>query len=324
MASNYFVFGLLLRSNLSLPGLVPLRSPASLPDLNFHLSISPYRDGTLSCDREELRFASPYLDEKGEPVLRVWQIASGTHLRLAYCDGTQIWLDGAGTTLWATWPDFSSLENTASYLLGPAFGVLLRLRGTICLHGSAVSIKDRSIGLLGPQGAGKSTTAAAFVRLGHAAISDDIVALDEAESRFRVLPAYPHLALCPEAADALFGSSDVLPRISPDWDKRRLALGSEKAPFEERVLPLGAIYLLGERQAAPAPFVETVPGSEALMALVVNSFPTSILDEDMRARELQVFGRLGSSIPVRRVIPHEDPARIDELCQVIREDFRSL
>jgi len=323
LAYHYFVFGLLLRSNLELPGLVPVNSPASVPDITFQLGISPFTDGTIHRNAEALRYESPYADDKGESVLRIWRIAPGTHLRLAYSDGTQFWVDNAGTALWALWPDSSSLENTASYLLGPVFGILLRLRGTICLHASAVSIGDCSIAFMGPQGAGKSTTAAAFVRLGHAALSDDIVALVETGSKFCVIPAYPHIALCPDSADFLFGSSHALPQISSDWEKRRLALGSQGTRFEERTLPLGVIYVLGDRKAYPAPLVENMAYHEALRALVVNSYATNFLDRGMRAKEFKVLGRLVASVSVRLVIPHHEPGRIDELCQVIREDLRT-
>ena len=268
-------------------------------------------------------YESSYLNETAEPVLRIWRIAPGTHLRLSYCDGTQFWLDREGVTLWALWPDTSSLENTTSYLLGPVFGLLLRLRGMICLHASAVTLQDRSIAFVGSEGAGKSTTAAAFVRRGHPAISDDIVALAEGGD-FRVMPAYPHLALWPDSVNLLYGSSHVLPHISPDWQKRRLALGHQVNGFEQRSLPLGAIYILGDRRADPAPFVETISDREALMALVVNSYATNILDREMRAQEFNIFSRLVSSVPVRHIIPHQDPARIEELCQVIQEDFELL
>lgn len=321
LAYHYFVFGLLLRSNLDLPGLVPVNSPASVPNITFHLGISPFTDGTIHGNEEALRYESPYVDDKGESILRIWRVAPGTHVRLAYCDGTQFWVDSAGTALWAVWPDSSSLENTASYLLGPVFGILLRLRGTICLHASAVSIGDRSIAFIGPQGAGKSTTAAAFVRLGYAAISDDIVALVEAGSKFGVIPSYPHIALCPDSADFLFGSFHALPQISSDWEKRRLALGSQGTRFEERSLPLGGIYVLGYRTAYPAPFVENMLYSEALRALVVNSYATNFLDRGMRAKEFKILGRLVARVPVRFVVPHHEPGRIDELCQLIREDL---
>jgi len=320
LSFNYSVFGLVLSSNLCLPGLAPVNLSDFAANVKLHLGLSPCSEGTTPPGNEELAYESPYRNEAGEAVLRIWRIAPGTHLRLSYCDGTQFWVDREGVNLWALWPDTSSLENTASYMLGPVFGVLLRLRGMTCLHASAVTVKDYSIAFVGSEGAGKSTTAAAFVRRGHPAISDDIVALVD-RGDFQVVPAYPHLALWPDSVTLLYGSPDVLPRISPDWQKRRLALGNPVNRFEERSLPLGAIYILGDRRADRAPFVETISDREALIELVVHSYATNTLDHAMRAREFNVFGRLISSVPLRRVIPHQDPARIEELYHVILEDF---
>lgn len=320
LAFNYSIFGLLLSSNLSLPGLAPVNSSTCVPDVKLHLGISPCTNRTIPQGNEELAYESSYLNETGEAVLRIWRIVPGRHLRLSYCDGTQFWVDREGANLWALWPDTSSLENTASYLLGPVFGVLLRLRGMICLHASAVTFKDCSVAFVGSEGAGKSTTAAAFVRRGHPAISDDIVALVE-RGGFRIMPAYPHLSLWPDSVNFLYGSPDVLPCISPDLQKRRLALGNR---FEERSLPLGAIYILGDRRADCAPFVETISDREAMIGLVVNSYATNILDRPMRAQEFNVFGRLLPTVPLRRATPHRDPSRIEELCEVILEDFELL
>jgi hypothetical protein len=44
----------------------------------------------------------------------------------------------------------------------------------------------------------------------------------------------------------------------------------------------------------------------------------------MRAREFAVLGRLATTVPIRRIHPHKDPSRLEELCAVIREDFASL
>src|ERR1700730_12146581 len=57
------------------------------------------------------------------------------------------------------WPGNSSLENALSYLFGPIIGLLLLLRGAVCLHASAVSIGDRAIVFVGSEGAGESTSA---------------------------------------------------------------------------------------------------------------------------------------------------------------------
>jgi len=62
----------------------------------------------------------------------------------------------------------------------------------------------------------------------------------------------------------------------------------------------------------------------ALLALVADTYANKILDREMRAREFAVLGRLVSTIPVRRVYPHEDAGRLERLCQLIREDVNSL
>ena len=120
-------------------------------------------------------------------------------LHLAYSDGTQFWLDRKGAAIWAAWSERSSLENAISYLLGPVLGLLLRLRGIVCLHASAVAFDDHCVAFVGSAGAGKSTTAAAFAKLGCGIVSDDIVGLVERDGIFYVLPAYPHLCLWPES-----------------------------------------------------------------------------------------------------------------------------
>jgi hypothetical protein len=251
-------------------------------------------------------------------------VAGGEYLRIAYPDGTQFWLDRKRKELWAVWPGTSSLEDTASYLLGPILGLLLRLRGVTCLHASAVAFQDRSVAFVGSQGTGKSTTAAALARQGYGVLSDDIVALVERDGTFHVMPAYPHLSLWPDSVKILYGSAEALPRFIPDWDKRRMDLGERGTHFQNRSLPLGAIYVLGERRPDPAPLVESMKPQMALLALVADTYANKILDREMRASEFSVLGRLVTSVPVRRVYPHEDAGRLEELCAVIRRDLDSL
>lgn len=324
LSSNYSVFGLRLRSNLSLPGVRPANPSTDACDVELHLGLSPYPDGENSSRREELTYVSSDTNAAGEPGLRISKTEEGNYVRLAYEDGTQFWLDHKRQNLWATWPDTSSLENAASYLLGPVLGLLLRLRGVVCLHASAAAIEDRSVAFVGSAGAGKSTTAAAFARQGYGVISDDIVALKEQTNAFQVLPAYPHLCLWPDSVHMLYGSLEALPRIIPDWEKRRLVLGNQEARFESRSLPLGAVYILGERRPDPAPYVESMRPQNALLALVADTYANKILDREMRAREFALLGQLVTTVPIRRVYPHEDPTRLEELCKVIREDLDSL
>jgi hypothetical protein len=285
---------------------------------------SPFPGGREFSAEEELTYESSFSAETAEPGLRLWSVTKGEFLRIAYADGTQFWLDRKRETVWAAWPESLSLEDTATYLFGPILGLLLRLRGVTCLHASAVAFKNRSIALVGPAGAGKSTTAAAFARGGWGVLSDDIVALIERNGAFHVMPAYPHLSLWPDSVKMLYGSSEALPRFIPDWDKRRLDLGNQGTRFEGQPLPLGAIYILGERRPDPAPYVAKMRPQSALLALVSETYANKILDREMRASEFAVLGQLVTTVPIRQVYPNVSTSKLEELCKVIREDFESL
>lgn len=324
MDYDYKFFGLVFHSNLSLPGIPLENNIAERWDLALHLGVSPYAAGEGKPASEKLTYVSSYTDQKGEPALKIWEVNQGAFVRMAYDDGTQFWLDHSRENIWATWPDHLPLANTTSYLLGPVLGMLLRLRGVVCLHASAVSLGGRSIAFLGSAGAGKSTTAAAFARQGYGVLSDDIAALAEKKGGFQVLPAYPHLCLWPNSVEALYGSPEALPRFIPDWEKRRLTLGGEEARFEAHPLPLGAIYILGERRADPAPFVESIELRPALISLVTETYANKLLDRDLRASEFALLGRLVTMVPIRQVHAHVDATRIEELCRVICEDVATL
>jgi hypothetical protein len=260
----------------------------------------------------------------GNPALRIWKAEGSRYLRLAYFDGTQFWLDREGTEVWATWPGNLEIEDTATYLLGPVLGILLRLRGVTCLHASAVAIGETAVAFVGSEGAGKSTTAAALARQGHAILSDDVVALAEHNGSFFVHPAYPYLCLWPESVQSLYGSPDALPQFSPNYEKRYLTLGKQELRFAERALPLAAIYILGDRRGDPAPLVEELPPQKAFLALVADTFATNTLDSGMRAKEFEILARLAPSVPIRALHAHHDASRLPELCDLLDEEARKL
>jgi hypothetical protein len=240
---------------------------------------------------------------------------------LLYRDGTQFIVDCQGTQLWATWPDDLTLEDTATYLLGPVLGFVLRLREVTCLHASAVAIDGKAIAFLGAAGAGKSTTVAAFAKMGYPVLSDDVVALVDKGDRFEVQPAYPRIRLWSESVDALYHAPDALPRIvptHPTWDKRYLDLTQAGYHFQPQPLPLAAIYVFGERcDRVDAPLVETISERERLINLVANTYTNYLLDKSLRAKEFEVLKRLLTHVPIQRLIPHSDAIYLPKLCDII-------
>jgi hypothetical protein len=116
-----------------------------------------------------------------------------------------------------------------------------------------------------------------------------------------------------------------MPELPDDWGKRRYHLDISRGgyAFQAAPLPLAAVYVVGTRSTSgAAPFVESLPGNQGLMALVANTFAGRVLDRELRAREFDAFSRIAEAVPVRRVTPHEDPRRLSRLCGVVLEDFR--
>jgi len=290
--------------------------------------IAALRDlpGAPHCDvRWSFRSTSPEAPEPIDPgwreyrrieesCLRVHHHAGDGMYRMAYDDGTVFVVDAGGTHVRAYTPAGATLEDTATYLLGPVMGFVLRLRGVTCLHASAIAIDGRAVAFAGHAGSGKSTLAAAFARLGHAVLSEDVTALALERGVLQVEPAYPCVRLWEESVAALFGACDALPLITPNWDKRFLGL---QAPhrFEERPLPLAAIYLLGVRAGKRA--VTALDPSAALMGLVERAYSAHLIDPAMRAREFDVFARVVAEVPVRALTLSDDFSDLAHCCEEI-------
>lgn len=324
MGLFYFAFGMYLHSNGLIPGLVPLIN-IQKADLQIWLDLMPpWLNQTESLALQKL-YVSDFKTEDGLPVLTVEELLDGAYLQLTYYDRTKFIINQAGTEIWATWPDSLTLEDTATYLLGPILGFVLRRRGVVCLHASAVAIGDRSIAIVGAAGAGKSTTAAAFAKAGFPILTDDVLPLLDRKQEFFVQSAYPRLRLWPSSVKALYGKADALPCLTPNWDKRYLDLTQDGYEFQQQALPLGAIYILSDRITSPtAPFVETVSSHAGLIALISHTYANNLLEKKMRAAEFDLLSRVVAKVPLRKVTPHADSEKISQLCDVILKDFQLL
>lgn len=313
------IYGLGVVANKIIPGVAA--SATASDDVCISFGSLPSWLLEVSATQVET-YVADYKDECGNPVLRVFRVLEGKYYRFSYADRTEFLIDQEGAEIWAQWPEPLTLEDAATYLLGPIMGFVMLLRGIVCLHASAVAIGDEAVAIVGPAGSGKSTTAAAFAERGYTVLAEDVVTLDDRVDHFVVRPAYPCIRLWPAAVRALYGTETHLPRLTPNWDKRYLDL-SER--FQRQPLRLAAIYQLGERSDVPAaPFVERIDKSEGLMSLVANTYATKLMDKQMRAREFELLTRVLNNVPLRRVTPHTDPARIPELCESILIDFESV
>src|SRR5437660_4090485 len=308
---------------MALPGL-PLQCDSETPDVLIKLRDRRAFPATLLASDENF-YASSDAGPGGEPNLRFGLFPGGEYFGLFYSDGARFAVERRGREVWADWPEHYTIEDACTYLLGPVMGFVLRLRGTVCLHASAVAIGDRAIALVGLPGAGKSTTAAAFACAGVPVLSDDIVAIAHMGDQVLVQPGYPRLNLWPDSVFTLFGSQDALPRITSNWDKRYMPLAQNGHRFASSRLPLGAIYILDSRDTAlTVPVVKQVSGEEAFMTLVANTYVNYLLDRNMRRTEFDLLTRVVSEIPMRRVRPLAEPSAVFKLCEAIAGDARRV
>jgi len=59
------------------------------------------------------------------------------------------------------------------------------------------------------------------------------------------------------------------------------------------------------------------------MWLVGNTYGNLLLDDEMRAREFAVLGRLVNAVPGKRLRAHQDVARIGALCELVESEIAS-
>lgn len=322
MSLRCLVYGLGVEYNVPIAGLAGTPAPDRI-DLRMHLGEMPQSLADVPQESESEFYSGHGIDEFGEPCLRASKLWDGQYFRVRYSDLTVFVIDAAGTELWATWAPEATIEDTATYLLGPILGFVLRLRGITCLHASAIAVDGCAIAVVGRSGAGKSSTAAAFACMGYPIMSDDVVAILDNGATLNVQPAYPRVRLWPQSVESMFGTPDALPRITPTWGKRFLGLGQPGFHFQSLPLPLAAVYFLGPRSdALDAPLIQEKSERESLLSLVSDTYASYMLDPPRRAAEFILLSKLVTSVPLRQATPSVDLSRISELCEAIINDFR--
>jgi hypothetical protein len=218
---HYRAFGLAIASDMALPELVP--APAGPADLVIRI---------VHTGREFPEPETPGTFRFGDtcafllyPQVGAFRIAAPSLIEVEPRPGVDPGL-------------------VAFPLLGPVLALLLQARGSFLLHGSALASGDgASFAFLGDKGAGKSTTAAAFLRAGFALLTDDIIAIDGLErGAGRISPAFPQVKLTAAASGALAGADlDARPDVPLVRDKQRFLVGSG---FAEKAEAPGQFFLL--------------------------------------------------------------------------------
>ena len=316
--NQYAVYGLTLQSNRPMDGFAPVETEGPRVVIDFA--------------------GRPVERDEGEPFFgngfeTLWHRDDGTWL-LRYVDDRDgafwtIELDAAGTRLTIRWTNDALLADIPAVLQGPGLAAALHLRGVPMLHASVLAIDDSAIALVGAPGAGKSTTAAAFVARGFALMSDDLGALDIDGSAVSVQAGYPRLRAFADSAHAAgFADADDLPRVFDAeilGPKRYVTVSAAEGTFQPYATPLRAIYylmprILGMRE----PAIETLSKRQALPVLLQNLYSTRFLDERRRVPLIRAIAGVAATVPVRAVQTSDDLAALPRLVDTIASDARKI
>ncbi len=326
MTYFYHAYGVTLASDTPIPGLEQASSGFGRPHLGLSFGSEP--DWVRDARRLPCRLDHPKpsaLDRNDSAGATLTSFGAGQFFQLTYSDGTQFVIDATAERLWGTCLPPLTIDDIATYLSGPVMGFILRRRGLMSLHASAVCIDGRAVALCGESQSGKSTCAAALALRGMPVLCEDVTPLLEEHGGFHVEPGYPRICLWPDAVESLLGTPNALPQLTPTWEKCFLPLDRDGARFDQQKRPLGVIYLLAQRsQEERAPWIEEMSPREALLELVQNTYMRRLLDRMQRAAEFDVLSRVAMQAPVRRIVPHVDFARVSILCDLIVADSKRL
>ena len=314
----YRAYGLTLGSDT--PVFALRQERANLKRYDIVVSLGPETDWVREARRLPSCLEYPKLGELERENSPFSLISYGAmeFFELVYSNEAIFFVDGTAERVWGTCLPPLTNEHVTNYLVGPVMGFVLRRRSVLALHASAVCISGQAVALCGESQAGKSTTAAALALRGIPALCEDISPLIYQDGKFYVEPGYPRVCLWPDSVEELFGARDALPRLTSIWEKFFLPLDGRNAKFEARKRPLGAVYMLAPRAAeANAPRIEEVGPREAILELVQNTYMNWLLDRHQRAAEFDALSKLVTRVPVRRIVPHADPGRIGDLCNLI-------
>src|SRR5829696_1003226 len=204
------------------------------------------------------------------------------------------------------------------FVLGPVLATVLRQRGYLLLHASAVAVAGEAVLFLGSSGWGKSTTAAALHARGHGLVTDDVAVLRVEESRPVVFPSFPQLKLWPEALVSLGDDPEKLPQWNPRLEKR---VRTAAHRFSSAPLPVKRIYVLEEGNA---PEILPLRPQEAFVALVRHTYGSDYgLQTAMGVGSAPHFLECTSilnKVTVYRLKRRKTISQLTNLAQVIEED----
>lgn len=297
---HYTAFGIVFRSELELPELLPARD-GERPDVEVVCGAVP--DELPGVLKRGVRFQ-----------------ATAETLRLQV-DGVATYLVEHGRKITIAREAAASDDDVRVFLLGSAIGALLHQRGDLVLHGSAIDWNGTAVVFLGRSGVGKSTLAAAFRSRAHAVLTDDLcVVRPGPEGRMLAHPGFPQTKLWLDSLEKLDISPDGLRRIRHKLEKRAVPLATD---FAGQPLPVGKLFVLRACNR-PELTLEPVQGPGKFAVLKNQTYRFGFLAAiEGKSGHFQRALRLAQQVPLTAIARPSGVFGLGELVEAIEADLRT-
>ncbi len=163
------------------------------------------------------------------------------------------------------------------FTVSEALGLVLFQKGYFLLHASSVALGDEAWCFMGMPGAGKSSTAAAFIKAGCRLLSDDLTAIKFDQSgKPVIIPAYPQLKIWEKTVTGLHYDTSGLEPVSEGVNKFSY---QPRGQFSDKAVPLKKVFFLHKARNKPA--VQRMNMAEIPGEMLRNfPLPTKLLNGD--------------------------------------------
>lgn len=316
MTTRCRAFGLVIESDVPMSGLVEA-STSDTPDVRVELREGHW-DGWHPRGRHRPWFETDGHGD-GRPWLTVWRLDA---FRFEYAEGAVFTISADGGVVSAQWRPPLTRADAVSFLIGPILAFVLRLRGVVPLHASAVELGGKAVVFVGAAGAGKSTLAAALGAQGHRVLSDDVVPLRAIGETLVADPGCARVSVWSDSASVVFGEANALETVSDTYAKHVVDALDARVTFGAESKPLAGIFLLQDRTEIDLQV--TVPTSRAaFLWLLSNTYGAYLLDARLRAREFDFLGGVVERVPVRLLSLPADLRGLPGVCERLASDVLS-
>ncbi|MCE7039819.1 serine kinase [Dyadobacter sp. CY312] len=267
----YKAFGLNIHSEISLPEL-SIGTEENVADLTIKIgSVKLPRLAKTPIYRRGIR--AKFGKGAGDSLILHWEEVAD--------------FESIGTDLLIVAPQTQDPNILSLFTVSEALGLVLFQRGHFLLHASAVKVGNEAWVFMGNPGAGKSTTAAAFIKAGCALLSDDLTAITfDSDGIPYIVPAYPQLKIWDNTVNGLQYDKRDLQPVSEGVNKFSYQPSKD---FDHQPVRLNSVYFI-HKAKNKAVLKALAPGEIPIEMLKNFPLPVELLkDESLKQHFTQSF-----------------------------------